>query len=135
MIWIIIAPALALALVAAAGFARAAARARTAPQPTSTPIPAGDIGPACLACWPGWEPAHVLDAHVAGGSLIIRTAGPDGRQTGLVIPAGVPQALDAFARLFALDDAPLDPAALASSITARRAGTIIAIHTTQEASS
>lgn len=131
MIWISIAPALALALVAAAGFARAAARARTAPQPSHTPIPAGDIGPACLACRPGWEPAHILDAALDDGSLIIRTAGPDGIKTGLVIPQH-PRAMDAFARLLALDDGSLDPAALASAITARRAGTIIAIRTTQE---
>lgn len=133
MIWIIIAPALALALVAVAGFARAAARARTAPQPSHTTIPAGDIGHASLACQPGWEPAYILDAHVAGGMLIIRTAGSNGAQTGLVIPAAAPQALYAFARLLALDDASLDPAAIASSITASRAGTVIAIRTAPEA--
>ena len=130
MIWIIIAPALALALVAAAGFARA----RTAPQPSHAPIPTGDIGHACFACRPGWEPAHILGATVVDGSLIIRTVAPDGTQTGLVIPP-LPRAMDAFARLLALEDGSLDPDALASSITARRAGTIIAIRTTQEVSS
>lgn len=132
MTWIIaIALAATLALVAAAGFARAAARARTAPQPTSAPIRAGDIGPACLACRPGWEPAHILDAAAGRTGLIIRTAGPDAARTNLIIPPDQ-RAMDAFARLLALEDTPPDPAALASSITGRRAGTIIAIRATQE---
>lgn len=135
MIWTITASALALALVAVAGFARAAARAGTAPQPTSAPILAGDIGPACLACRPGWEPARILGSYTVGDSLIIRTVGPDGTQTGLVIPADVPEALDAFVRLLALDGPPTAPDAIASSITARRAGTVIAIRATQEVSS
>lgn len=134
MIWIIIAPALALAL-AAAGFARAAAKARTAPQPSNTTIPAGDIGPACLACQPGWESAHILDATVAYGSLIIRTAAPDGRQTGLVLPADAPAALASVSSLVALDGTPITAEALASAITASRVGTVIAIRTAQEVSS
>lgn len=125
MIWTII--ALALALAAVTGLARAAARAGKAPQPSGAPIPAGDIGVAALSCQPGWEPAYVLDATVAGGRLIIRTAAPDGRQTGLVLPADNPAALASVSSLLALDDTPLDVTAIASSITASRAGTIIAI--------
>lgn len=131
MTWIIAIALAATLVLVAAGFARAAARARTAPQPTSTPIPAGDIGPACLACQPGWEPAFILGADGSQTGLIIRTAGADGARTGLIIPPD-PRAMAAFARLTALEDTPADPVALASSITARRAGTIIAIRTTQE---
>ena len=133
MIWIIIAPALALALVAAALFARAAARANKAPQPSGAPILAGDIGPACLACLPGWEPAYILDATVAGGNFIIRTSVPGGKQTGLVLPADVPEALASMSSLLALDDTPVTAEALASAVTVCRAGTVIAIRSTQEA--
>lgn len=132
MIWIaVVSPAL-LALVAVAGLARAAARAGAAPQPPSAPIPAGDIGTAALSCRPGWEPAYILGATVTGGRLIILTAAPDGRQTGLVIPAGVPAALASVSSLLALDGAPLTAEALAASITASRAGTAIAIRTSEE---
>lgn len=132
MIWLTIIPPALLSLVAVAVLARAAARASKAPQPTNATIPCGDIGGAALSCRPGWEPAYILDATVAAGRLIIRTAGPDGKQTGLVLPAGVPAALASVSSLLALDDTPLDASALASSITAGRAGTIIAIRTAKE---
>ena len=134
MTWIItitIALVLTLALAAIAGFARAAARAGKAPQPSHA-IPAGDIGVAALTCHPGWEPAYILDATTIGGNLIIRTAAPDGRQTGLVIPACVPEALVSMSSLLALDGTPLTAEALASAITASRAGTIIAIRASKE---
>lgn len=128
MIWLSLIPAVVLAVVAVAGFARAAARPAPAPQPTSSPIPAGDIGVAALACRPGWEPASILGASAdADGRLIIRTIGPDGARTGLVVPAGIPAALASVSSLLAIDDTPLDARSIASAITASRAGTIIAI--------
>lgn len=130
MIWTII-PAVVLALAGAAGLARASARPAPAPQPESTGrkvrlAPAGDIGVAALACRPGWELACILDATIAGGSLIIRTVAPSGRKTGLVLPANNLRVLSAAASLLAVDAPPV-AGSLAATITATRAGTVIAI--------